>query len=84
MTVLVQTRRNGTPPQRVAIVVLHDLNLVARYADRVALIVSGRLRAFGDPAAVLDPRLLSEAYHVPLQVVSPGPGGYPVIVPGAR
>lgn len=81
---LVHTRSNGSPPQRAAVAVLHDLNLVSRYADRVALIVSGRLRAFGEPATVLDPRILSEAYHVSLQVLSPGPSGYPVIVPGPR
>jgi len=81
---LAHTRRNGTPPQHAAVIVLHDLNLVARYADRVALIVAGRLRAFGEPAAVLVPRTLSEAYQVALQVLPDGPGGYPVIVPGPR
>lgn len=80
----VHIRSNGSPPQRAAVVVLHDLNLVARYADRVALIVAGRLRAFGEPPAVLDRHLLSDAYHVSLQVLSPGPCGYPVIVPGPR
>ncbi len=49
---------------------LHDLNLVARYADRVALLVGGRLQAIGTPAEVLDAPLLSRAYHIPLEVVS--------------
>jgi iron complex transport system ATP-binding protein len=67
-----------------ALVVLHDLNLVLRYADRVLLLVDGRVRAAGEPAEVLEPGLLSEVYRVPLQVVRPARGGYPVIVPTIR
>jgi iron complex transport system ATP-binding protein len=51
---------------------LHDLNLVARYADRVALLVGGRLQALGAPAEVLNAQQLSLAYHIPLEVISPG------------
>lgn len=49
---------------------LHDLNLAARYADRVALLVEGRIRAVGKPAAVLRPELLSPAYGWPVQVMA--------------
>jgi iron complex transport system ATP-binding protein len=66
------------------LVVLHDLNLVARYADRVALLVEGQLEAFGRPAEVLTPGLLSRAYHVPLQVLPVGAHGLPVILPAIR
>lgn len=71
------------PPEKrpSALVALHDLNLVARYADRVALLLGGRLRALGTPAEVLTPDLLSEVYHVPLQVITSTPTGCPVIYP---
>lgn len=49
---------------------LHDLNLVARYADRVALLVGGKQVAWGTPTEVLNAGTLSQAYHIPLEVIS--------------
>jgi len=66
------------------LVVLHDLNLVARYADRVALLVEGKLQALGSPAEVLTGELLSEAYHIPLEILHTGKGGWPYIIPAFR
>ncbi len=63
------------------LVVLHDLNLVARYADQVALLVEGRLRALGSTAEVLTSEVLSEAYHVPLEVLHAGKGGGAYVIP---
>ena len=67
------------------LVVLHDLNLVARYADRVALLVDGgKLRALGSQAEVLTGEVLSEAYHIPLEILHTGKGGWPYIIPAFR
>lgn len=63
------------------IVALHDLNLVARYADKVALLVDGRLRALGHPSEVIQPELLSQAYHLPFQRLKDAASGYSVIMP---
>ena len=63
------------------VVALHDLNLVSRYADRVALIVAGELRALGTPDDVLQPEILSPVYHLPLQVLHNTASGRPVILP---
>jgi iron complex transport system ATP-binding protein len=63
------------------LVVLHDLNLVARFADEVALMVDGQLQALGKPDDVLTPELLSAAYHVPIEVLRSPDGTYPVIFP---
>ncbi|GAB4097159.1 ABC transporter ATP-binding protein [Brachybacterium horti] len=46
------------------IVVLHDLNLAARYCDRVALLHEGRLLASGPPSAVLQGPQLERVYAV--------------------
>lgn len=61
---------------------LHDLNMVARYADRIALLVKGEIQACGMPAEVLDPALLSRIYRVPLQAVDTGRSGPTLIIPG--
>ena len=67
----------------VILIALHDLNLAARFADRVALMVAGRLKAVGTPAQVLTPELISQAYHLPVQVIQhPFHREVPLILPG--
>ncbi|MCI4665680.1 MAG: heme ABC transporter ATP-binding protein [Neomegalonema sp.] len=47
-----------------AVIVLHDLNLAAAFADRVALLHDGRLTAVDRPEAVLSEERLSSVYGV--------------------
>ena len=49
------------------IVVLHDLNLAARYCDRVIVLDEGVVRADGDPRRALDADLVGETYGVTAQ-----------------
>lgn len=49
---------------RTVIVVLHDLNLAARYCDRILLLASGRVMAAGTPDEVLAPEHLEPVYGV--------------------
>jgi iron complex transport system ATP-binding protein len=51
-----------------ALVVLHDLNLAARFADRLLLLRGGRVAGQGTPEEVLQPDLLGEVYEVPVFV----------------
>ena len=46
------------------VVVLHDLNLAARFCDRVMLLADGRVVAAGDPADVLTPERIAPVYHL--------------------
>ena len=50
------------------IVVLHDVEAAAAYADRVVLLERGRVRANGSPSSVLSSALLSEVYQYPVHV----------------
>jgi len=78
---LMDLARSLAEQEKLAILVcLHDLNLVARYARRVALLVEGRLQAIGTPEEVLTAERLSQVYHVPLQAI-PLPRAAPVILP---
>ncbi|WP_137150009.1 ABC transporter ATP-binding protein [Devosia sp. FKR38] len=52
------------------LVVLHDLNLAARYCDRIALLDHGRLLAIGAPAQVLTPERVSAIYRVPATAIT--------------
>jgi iron complex transport system ATP-binding protein len=51
------------------LVVLHDLNLAAQYADRLAVLRRGQLLADGPPADVLDPALVHAAFDVAVTVL---------------
>lgn len=51
------------------LIALHDLNLAAHYADRIALIVGGRIKAIGKAEEVLQPDIIQEAYCMPVKVV---------------
>lgn len=67
------------------LIVLHDLNLAGYYADRVALLVDGRIRIVGAPADVFTSANLSAAFQVPVQVVAHPAHGTPLVLPdGAR
>jgi len=66
------------------LMVLHDLNLVGLYADRVALMVEGRLHAVGDPQNVLTAETLSAVYHIPVNVIPHPDYGSPLILPDGR
>jgi len=51
---------------RAVLVALHDLNLAYTCADKVALLVRGKITHFGSPEEVLRPEILSEVYNVPM------------------
>ena len=63
------------------LVALHDLNLAAHYADRIALMVAGNINAIGKPEDVLQPELIEEAYCIPVHVVKHPFLDIPLILP---
>lgn len=63
------------------LIALHDLNLAARYTDRVALLVGGHLKAIGTPRDVLTPELISNAYCLPINVVEHPFMDAPLVLP---
>ena len=62
-------------------IALHDLNIASRYADLVALLIQGRLNAVGEPAEVLTAERISNAYHLPVEVIQHPFQQVPLILP---
>jgi len=58
--------------------ILHDLNLTSQYADEVALLCAGRLRACGPTAQIMQPEILSDIYGC--RVVEVGDAGQRALV----
>ncbi|ATQ27855.1 heme ABC transporter ATP-binding protein [Rhodococcus ruber] len=78
---VMQVVRGRADAGTAVVVVLHDLNLAAAYADRVCVLAGGRVAADGPPAQVLTGELLTRVYHYPVRV-HPHPGtGAPLVLP---
>jgi iron complex transport system ATP-binding protein len=52
----------------VTLMVLHDLNLAAQYADNLLVLKDGKLVASGHPNDVLTPQLVKDVYNVDAHV----------------
>ena len=60
--------------------VLHDLNLAGEYADRIAVMAEGEVKALGRPEEVLCPDLLSDVFNQPVMVMPHPQTGKPVVL----
>ena len=70
---------------RTVFMVLHDLNLAARYSDRLIAMRDGKIVAQGDPKDVLTEQLLSDVFDLDARVVPDPVAGTPLVVPiGSR
>jgi len=63
------------------LLVSHQLNLVARFADHMVLLNAGHVEASGDPAAVMQGSVLERVYQWPLVVTRDPAVGAPTLVP---
>ncbi|MBM7806371.1 iron complex transport system ATP-binding protein [Geodermatophilus bullaregiensis] len=69
---------------RTVVVVLHDLNLAARYAQRLVAVRDGVLVASGTPHEVLTEQLLADVFDLEARVVPDPVAGTPMVVPVRR
>ncbi|MFF2022893.1 ABC transporter ATP-binding protein [Streptomyces sp. NPDC058171] len=67
---------------RTVVVVLHDLNQAARYADHLVAMKAGRVVAEGAPAEVVTEELVREVFGLDCTVVPDPVTGSPLVVPG--
>lgn len=66
------------------LLILHDLNLASIYADRVLLMVDGKILREGTPNMVITAKNLAEAYHINVQVIEHPEYGTPLVLPDGR
>ena len=66
---------------RTIVLVLHDLNLACRYADRLVAMRAGRIAAEGPPAEVVTPELVAEVFDLACQVIPDPLTGTPLVLP---
>ncbi|OSC72932.1 ABC transporter [Streptomyces sp. BF-3] len=66
------------------VMVLHDLNLAARYSDNLVVMRGGAVLAQGHPRDVITAELLHEAFGLRAKVIGDPVGDRPLIVPIGR
>lgn len=82
--VLDLVERLNTEARRTVVMVLHDLNMAARYAQHLIAMRAGKIIAQGPPAEVLTEPLLREVFELDAQVLTDPVAGTPLIVPIGR
>lgn len=70
MDLIKNLTRNSAAERKIAsLVVMHDLNLAARYCDRVYVMNRGQIYADGRPDDIFTPELISSVYKVRAKVI---------------
>jgi iron complex transport system ATP-binding protein len=80
-TILALVRNRCDKRSNAALVVTHDINLAAEFANQVLLMKDGRSVAFGPPDEVLTPDILKEVFAVRVLVDAHPITGVPRITP---
>lgn len=81
--VLELVRRLNREQGKTVVMVLHDLNLAARYSDNLVLMREGAIVVQGAPADVISEHTLREVFGLHARVVDDPVTGGPLIVPEA-
>jgi len=66
------------------VMVLHELNLAARFADHLVAMCEGRIVASGTPGEVLTEETVREVFGLPCRVIPDPVSGTPLVVPLGR
>jgi iron complex transport system ATP-binding protein len=69
---------------RTVVMVLHDLNLAARYADYLVVLHGGRVAAQGTPREVINPEMLRSVFGVEAEITPDPRTGAPLVIPMHR
>lgn len=78
---VMETLRGLANQGRAVVVVIHDLSVAAGYADRVAMVVEGKLEAIGSPSEVIVAERVSRVYGVEVDIEQVGNPLRPVVLP---
>jgi len=79
-TILSLVREQVAQQNLAVLMVLHDLNLVARFADKAAIMSEGKIIEFGDPTEVLNVETISRVYQAQIEVIHHPETGQPIIL----
>lgn len=64
------------------VMVLHDLNMAARYADHIIAMKAGKIIATGSPNTVIDHSIMQDVYGIRASILEDSLTGMPLMIPG--
>ncbi|KAF6575933.1 ABC transporter ATP-binding protein [Paenibacillus polymyxa] len=73
----------NTSEERTIVMVVHDLNHAARYAQHMIAIKKGKAEAVGTPTEVMSPDVLREVFGIEADIVTDPRTGVPLCLPYA-
>ncbi len=79
--VLALVRRLAMDRDLAVIIVLHDVNMAARFCDEIVALHSGRLIVRGGPSDIMTPQRLYEIYGLAMGVMASPADGQPIGYP---
>ena len=79
--VLALVRRLAIDRDLAVIIVLHDVNMAARFCDEIVALHSGRLIVRGGPSDIMTPQRLYEIYGLAMGVMASPADGQPIGYP---
>lgn len=76
-----QTAQRCVEDGMAVLAVLHDLNLAAQYADKIAVMHNGNLVELGTPHEVLTPEVIQSVFGMPVHVTANPCVACPLVIP---
>jgi iron complex transport system ATP-binding protein len=64
--------------------VLHDLNLAARYADELVAVRGGRVHAIGSPSEIVTAELVRDVFGLESRIITDPLSEKPLVLPSGR
>ena len=67
-----QLRRAADELGKTVVIVVHDINFAARYADQILAMNDGQLSCFGPPEQIITSEVLESVFSTPVEVIIDG------------
>jgi iron complex transport system ATP-binding protein len=81
LEVLELCKKLNLTKQNTLVMVLHDLNLAARYADHLIVMKDGKIKGSDSPQKLINPSLLKEVFGIEALVTRDPVSKTPLVIP---
>ena len=70
--------------RRTIVMVLHDINQAARYAQHMIALLNGKIAASGTPFEMITSQVMAEVFEIEVEISTAGSGNWPFCIPLKR
>ena len=69
VSMMQQLRQAADELGKTVVIVIHDINFAAAYADRIIAMADGEIKYSGTPREIMTPEILADVFNTPMQVL---------------